>query len=462
MLRITECPRLSVSCRWVSWPWKQQSWRRGRMRTLQQLQDPVRRPPRAREPIPGHLLTEMPVAQFDMDEHKFLQNLRSARKGVAPGPSGMICEHLRPLLENPRDSHRFFLMAEQLAQGVAPEAAIHAVRVGRLTALRKPDGGVRGIVAGDVVRRLIARTMAQQMTDAVKLATSPYQYALSTRAGCECISHVLQGLTELDYNATVLSIDGISAFDLISRGAMLQALRDVSPAALPFVRQFYGNPSRYLWEDDEGVVHEIDQGEGGEQGDPLMPLLFSLGQHAALRAVQRQLLPGELVFAYLDDIYVITTPDRVLAVYNLLQAELWRHARIRVHDGKTQVWNKFGMRPRGCDTIDRAARATNPEFTTVWRGSALPTDCQGIKVLGCPLGHDDFVHAHLERTHQAHRTLLQRIPRVPDVQSAWALLLHCASARANYSLRVVRPELVAQFAAAHDASLWSCLCDIAL
>ena len=233
------------------------------------------------------------------------------------------------------------------------------------------------------------------------------------------------------------------------RGAMLQALQDVSAAALPFVRQFYGNPY------DEGVVHEIDQGEGGEQGDPLMPLLFSLGQHAALRAVQRQLQPGELVFAFLDDIYVITTQDRISAVYNLLQAELWRHARIWVHDGKTQVWNKFGVRSRGCDTIDRAARATNPEFTSVWRELALPTECQGIKVLGCPLGHDDSVHAHLEKTHQAHRTLLQRIPRVPDVQSAWALLLHCASARANDSLRVV-----AQFAAAHDAGLWSCLCDI--
>ena len=121
--------------------------------TLQQLQDLARQPPRAREPIPDHLLTEMPVAQFDMEEHKFPQNLRSARKGVAPGPSGMTCEHLRPLLENSRDSYSFFLMAEQFAQEVAPEAAIHAVRVGRLTVLRKPDGGVRGIVAGDVVDR---------------------------------------------------------------------------------------------------------------------------------------------------------------------------------------------------------------------------------------------------------------------------------------------------------------------
>ena len=167
-----------------------------------------------------------------------------ARKGLTPGPSGMTCEHLRPPLNPPRFS--FSLMGEQLAQGVAPEASIHAVRVGRLTVLQKPDGGARGIVAGDVVRRLIARTMAQQMSDAVKVATSPYQYALSIRARCECISHVLQCLTELENNATVVSIDCICAFNLISQGAMLQALLDV-----------YG----------EGVVHEIDKGEGGEQGD---------------------------------------------------------------------------------------------------------------------------------------------------------------------------------------------------
>ena len=54
-------------------------------------------------------------------------------------------------------------------------------------------------------------------------------------------------------------------------------------ALLPFMSQFYGSPSTYLWEDDEGVVHEIPQGEGGEQGDALMPALFSLGQHSAWR-----------------------------------------------------------------------------------------------------------------------------------------------------------------------------------
>ena len=145
---------------------------------------------------------------------------------------------------------------------------------------------------------------------------------------------MLQCLTELDHDATVVPIFGIGVFYL-SRCHVAS-----SPGCLPFVRQFYGNSSRYLWEDDEGVVHVIDQGEGGEEGDPLMPLLFSLGQHTAQKAVQWQLQLGELVFAHMDDIYVIATPDRVLAVYNLLQVELWRHARIWVHSGKTQVWNK--------------------------------------------------------------------------------------------------------------------------
>ena len=39
--------------------------------------------------------------------------------------------------------------------------------------------------------------------------------------------------------------------------------------------------------------------------------------------------------------------------------------------------------------------------------------------------------AFLERKSRDHHVLLSRIPRVEDVQSAWALLLHCASARAN-------------------------------
>ena len=84
---------------------------------------------------------------------------------------------------------------------------------------------------------------------------------------------------------------------------------------IPFVRLFYGSPSTYLWEDDTGNVHHVQQGEEGEQGDPLKPLLFSLGKHRALVAVKSKSKEGEKLFAFLDDGYVICTPKRVLDVF---------------------------------------------------------------------------------------------------------------------------------------------------
>ena len=92
----------------------------------------------------------------------------------------MTTEHLRPLLENPQSLHSLFLIWEKLSQANVP-VVVEAIRVGRMTALRKPDGGVRGIVAEDVIRRWVSRTIAQQIGKAVERATAPEQYALSTR-----------------------------------------------------------------------------------------------------------------------------------------------------------------------------------------------------------------------------------------------------------------------------------------
>ena len=59
-------------------------------------------------------------------------------------------------------------------------------------------------------------------------------------------------------------------------------------------------------EDEMGATQIIQQGEGGEQGDPLMPMLFALGQHLVLAILQQEL-------------------------------------QSRAHLGKTQVWNRGGV-----------------------------------------------------------------------------------------------------------------------
>ena len=80
---------------------------------------------------------------------------------------------------------------------------------------------------------------------------------------------------------------------------------------------------------------------------------------------------------------------------------------------------------------------------TVWRGDlSLPVEEQGIRVLGTPLGHREFVEAEVLRTSEEHTTLLDRIEAVPDLQCAWLILLFCAAARANYLLEGGAPLMV--------------------
>ena len=87
-------------------------------------------------------------------------------------------------------------------QGRALRGVLGEFRLGRVTSLRKPDGGIRGMVVSDIIRRLIARTIAQQISKQVEEATAPHQYELQTKSGCECVSHMVQMLTDLNPRQT--------------------------------------------------------------------------------------------------------------------------------------------------------------------------------------------------------------------------------------------------------------------
>ena len=144
----------------------------------------------------------------------------------------------------------------------APQEIAEALTCARLTALSKPGGGVRA-----------SRTLAKQFAEEFERECAPFQYALSTRAGTDCLGHMLRAACDADGSATVLSADGIGAYDDVLRSAMLERLRRMPKARtiLPFVRLSFASSSAHSWWDENGEVHTVDQAEGGEQGDPLMP-----------------------------------------------------------------------------------------------------------------------------------------------------------------------------------------------
>ena len=111
--------------------------------------------------------------------------------------------------------------------------------------------------------------------------------------------------------------------------------------------------------DKEGHRRTVTQAEGGEQGDPLMPLLFSIGIQHAVEEVASAMLPGEQL--------------RVGPLCKLLEEALLRNPGIHLHQGKTKIWNRAGVIP---EDIHEGDDAWHPE---------------GINVLGTPVGSGHFI-----------------------------------------------------------------------
>ena len=202
----------------------------GNEATKRILTDEARRPSKPRSELDPAIADLEPEVPFDLDVDKFLHNLRTTRKGCAGGPSWVRWHVSLHVQRCPQKWFRRFVS-------------------GGSQRCRSQMAGVRGIVVGDVFRRLTARTMAQQFSKFAEGATHPFQYALSTRAGTECVTHIVQALTSEDSETTILSVDGIGAYDLISRNAIFQGVRDMvdGDKMIPFIRQFYGSPSTFLW-----------------------------------------------------------------------------------------------------------------------------------------------------------------------------------------------------------------------
>ena len=133
-------------------------------------------------------------------------------------------------------------------------------------------------------------------------------------------------------SATILSVDGIGAFDHVSRAAMLERLENPlvhRPGAPGGMREARNAPSFKVKE--------------GSKATPCH--LFSI----------EVLHPGEQLCAFVDDIHVLCQPDRVKFIHDALRRALLRVAGIHLHQGKTRVWNKGSVQPEQEENLGQDA-----------------------------------------------------------------------------------------------------------
>ncbi|CAK0847649.1 unnamed protein product, partial [Prorocentrum cordatum] len=215
----------------------------GTQATLDELRDPARRLQQPREQLSERAARAPPQGLASLEPDRLLTNVRRSRRGAAPGPSGMTGEHLQTLLDDEHCCDLLHHAATLLARAEIPGPVAEALRLGRLTALRKSNGRVRGIVTGDVFRIphvgdlqsswLLLSMCANPRANFFLRALAPEDTAAFAAAHDDNLANALADLLELPQEAVA---EGTSArqrcqLPLCMGGLGLRSASRTAPAA---------------------------------------------------------------------------------------------------------------------------------------------------------------------------------------------------------------------------------------
>ena len=141
----------------------------------------------------------------------------------------------------------------------------------RLIPLNK-NPGVRPIGVGEVIRRIIGKTIAWSLREEVQEAAGPLQVASGIKGGAEAAIHAMSEIFHAEATDAVILVDASNAFNRLNR---MVALHNIQYICHPFSQAIintYRAPAR-LFITGGGEIKSL---EGTTQGEPLAMQFYAL------------------------------------------------------------------------------------------------------------------------------------------------------------------------------------------
>ena len=335
--------------------------------------------------------------------------VRRLDRQAAAGLSGWTPAMVQLCYGKPEENTAFrqmlFQLAKQILAGTAP--AKQLLCGSRLTPLvdSQNPAKIRPVACGEVFYRICMRFLLKTLGHAGALLDS--QLGVGTPGGVEPIVEWLSAELEAaeageaaagDHGDKFLyALDFQNAFNNVSREAMAEAIHTHAPQYYRLARWAYGAATVLVVVGPEGTVHTIASAEGGRQGDPLLPLFFSLVLRPLLQELQGHVLqPGDKHKSYLDDVLILSSQaDRLPALLALCAPP----------PGQTRPANGLILNP---------AKTTMVPLRTVHQNPL------GLPVLGCVLGPVEARRTYLQ---QKISKVIHTINRARHLPAQHALLL---------------------------------------
>ena len=198
---------------------------------------------------------------------------------------------------------------------------------------------IRLIAYGEILRRLISKCCVSSVAMQAMKHLCPIQVGVGVSNGPETIIHSFNRLIrdpQLCNDDTVIALlDFENAFNNIHRQNFLDEILRLFPSLYGWVQYTYGTGAKLFSGSDMIVASN-----GGQQGDPIAPLLFCLAAHPIFKTIRDQF--NLISAADLDD-FTIAGPSR-----NVADAIKWLESSgppcgLFIDKKKTVIWSLSGQ-----------------------------------------------------------------------------------------------------------------------
>ena len=233
-------------------------------------------------PPPPLIEDDAAALQIDAQVLRTVIRQWEAKRGTAPGLSGLTMEHVVAAARSSLDTFQAILAVVNLI--LSGELPRHpALLDAALIALTKPNQDVRPIAIGETLYKLAGTCALVSLSDKAR-ELAPHQLGVGVSGGVEAAVHATLSALDEDPDAGLVKIDIDNAFNRADRGEIMRQVKEVVPCLLPFVRWAYGAASNLYVIGAPPSTEPLQSQVGVKQGDPLGTFLFALLLQPALLA----------------------------------------------------------------------------------------------------------------------------------------------------------------------------------